>query len=98
MAYALLSGGVGGYPLRFEIHDLASREIVTATPEALIEFGDAEEVLTVTANLLEIDLKRTGSHALVLFADDQDIARFTFRVIPYEDGEGDDGTQDDEET
>ena len=98
MAYARLIGGVGAYTFRFEIHDLDGQEIVLATEENLIEFGSAEEVVALTANYPSLDLTRLGPHDLVLFANDWDGARFTFRVVPYPDEEEGDGAQDDEDS
>lgn len=98
MAYAQLIGGIGGYAIRFEIHDLNANEIVATTEEGLIEFGDANAALILTASFPPLEFAGLGPHDLVVFADDQDIARSTFRVVPYQDEGGDDGAQDDEET
>ena len=72
-------------------------EIAIATPENLIEFGNTEEVVTLTARLPAFEVAGPGPHDLVGFADDRDVGRFTFRVVPYQDEGGVDGTQDAEE-
>jgi hypothetical protein len=95
--YARLVGGVGGYAFRFEIHGLSAGEIALATSENLIEFANAEEVVTLTARLPAFEVNGPGPHYLVVFADDQDLGRFTFRVVPYQSEGGDNGTQDAEE-
>ncbi len=61
-AYARLVGGVGGYAFRFEIHDLEAGEIAIATPENLIEFGNAGEVVTLTARLPAFEVTGPGPH------------------------------------
>ncbi len=98
MAYAQLIGGIGGYAIRFEIQDLNADEIVAATGESLIEFGDADAALILTASFPPLEFAGLGPHDLVVFADDREIARSTFRVVPYQDEGGDDGAQGDEET
>jgi hypothetical protein len=96
--YARLVGGVGSYAFRFEIHGLVAREIVIATPESLIEFGNTDEVVTLTARLSAFEVTGAGPHDLVMFADHQDLRRrFTFRVISYPGEREDSGTQDTEE-
>jgi hypothetical protein len=98
MAYVQLIGGIGGYAIRFEIHDLNANEIVAATGESLIEFGDADEALILTASLPPLEFAGLRPHDLVVFADDREIARSTFHVVPDQDEGGDNGAQDDEET
>jgi hypothetical protein len=79
-------------------HDLNVDEIVAATGESLIEFGNADAALILTASFPPIEFTGLGPHDLVAFADDRDIARSTFRVVPYQDEGGDNDAQDDEET
>jgi hypothetical protein len=97
MAYARLVGGVGGHACRFEIHDLDAEEVAAETPENLIEFGDADEVVTLIASLPPFEITGWGRHDLIMFVEDRDAGRFTIRVAPYQDDEGDHGAQEDEE-
>jgi hypothetical protein len=98
MVYARLIGGTGGYAIRFEIHDLNANEIVAATGESLIEFGNTDAVLILTANFPPIELTGPGPYDLVAFVDDQDIARSTFHVVPDQGEDGNNGAQDDDES
>jgi hypothetical protein len=52
----------------------------------------------LTASFPPLEFVGLGPHDLVVFADDREIARSTFRVVPYQDEGGDNGAQDDEET
>ena len=92
--YARLMGGVGSYAFRFEIHDLAASEIATATAEDVIEFRNAEEVVTLRAELPTFDVLRPGPLDLVLYADNRDIGHFTFHIVSYESEGEDDATQE----
>ncbi len=93
MAYVQLIGGIGGYAIRFEIHDLNANEIVAATGESLIEFGNADAALILTASFPPLEFAGLGPHDLVVFADDREIARSTFHVVPYQDEGGDNGAR-----
>jgi hypothetical protein len=95
-AYARLVRGIGSYAFRFEIHDVNAGEIAIATPENLFEFGNVDEVVSLTARLPAFEVTGPGPHDLVVFADDHDVGRFTFRVIRSQDEEEANGAHDSE--
>jgi hypothetical protein len=64
----------------------------------MIEFGNADAALILTASFPSLEFAGLGPHDLVVFTDDREIARSTFHVVPYQDEGGDNGAQDDEET
>lgn len=99
MAYARFDGGIGGYTVRFEIQDREAQHVVAETKkENWIEFGSTDEVVTLTTNFPPFEIAGEGLYDLIATVDDLITGRFTFRVVFYQDEEGDDGAQDEEES
>jgi hypothetical protein len=96
--YLFLTGGIGGYTITVEIHNLRNGDLVFYNEVTSLEFPDRDANQILAFRIPSLSVDEVGVYDLVVFADWYEVDRHKFRIRTIEDfenGEAEEGPEGD---